>query len=268
MKRETPVLEMMQAAVVREFGRPLVLEEMTVPNPGPGEILVRIEATGACHTDLHAAKGDWPVKPRPPFLPGHEWIGHVAALRAGVRGVKEDDRVGIPWLRTACGACSYCRAGWETLCALQTNTGYSVNGSFAGYALADPGFVGHLPGKLEFGAAAPVLCAGVTVHKGLKETEVRPGEWAVISSIGGLGGMAVQYARAMGMHVAAVDIWTVTPIRPTNCRRRLAVRTASWSPPSRRRASSRLSGCCDRREPWPWWACRPAALRCRSSRRC
>jgi propanol-preferring alcohol dehydrogenase len=196
----------MQAAVVRKFGEPLVLEELTVPRPGPGQILVRIEATGVCHTDLHAAKGDWPVKPQLPFVPGHEGVGHVVELGAGARGVKEGDRVGIPWLHSACGVCSYCRTGWETLCALQTNTGYSVNGTFARYALADPTFVGHLPAKLEFGAAAPVLCAGVTVYKGLRETEVRPGEWVVVSGVGGLGHMAVQYAKALGMQVAAVDI--------------------------------------------------------------
>lgn len=196
----------MQAAVVRNFNKPLVLEEMVVPDPGPGEILVRIEATGVCHTDLHAAKGDWPVKPRPPFVPGHEGVGYVVGVGRGARGVKEGDRVGIPWLHSACGACPYCRTGWETLCASQSNTGYSVNGTFAHYALADPAFVGHLPDKLEFGAAAPVLCAGVTVYKGLKETEVRPGEWVVISGVGGLGHMGVQYAKALGMHVAAVDI--------------------------------------------------------------
>ena len=199
--------KMMQAAVVESLEKPLVLQELPVPEPGRGEILVRIEATGVCHTDLHAAKGDWPVKPKPPFIPGHEGVGHVAALGPGVRGVKEGDRVGVPWLHTACGACEYCRTGWETLCRLQTNTGYSVNGTFAEYALADPAYVGHLPTKLEFGPAAPVLCAGVTVYKGLKETEVRSGEWVVVSGIGGLGHMAIQYAKAMGMHVAAVDVY-------------------------------------------------------------
>ena len=159
-----------------------------------------------CHTDLHAAHGDWPVKPTPPFIPGHEGTGYVAAVGAGVKHVKEGDRVGVPWLHTACGCCSPCRTGWETLCAEQQNTGYSVNGSFAEYGLADPNFVGHLPAGLDFGPAAPVLCAGVTVYKGLKETEVRPGEWVVISGIGGLGHMAVQYAKAMGMNVAAVDV--------------------------------------------------------------
>ena len=127
---------MMKAAVVRELGQPLVIDEVAVPEPGPGQILVRIAATGVCHTDLHAVRGDWPVKPQPPFIPGHEGVGVVAALGSGVRRVKEGDRVGVPWLHTACGYCQHCRTGWETLCGAQQNTGYSVNGSFGEYALA------------------------------------------------------------------------------------------------------------------------------------
>jgi propanol-preferring alcohol dehydrogenase len=198
---------MMKAAVVREFGKPLAIEELPIPDPGPDQILVRYQATGVCHTDLHAAQGDWPVKPSPPFIPGHEGTGFVAKVGANVRRIKEGDRVGVPWLQTACGCCNPCRTGWETLCGQQQNTGYSVNGTFAEYGLADPDFVGRLPDNLAFGPAAPVLCAGVTVYKGLKETEVRPGEWVAISGVGGLGHMAVQYAKAMGMHVAAVDIF-------------------------------------------------------------
>ncbi len=196
----------MKAAVVRQLGAPLTIEQVPIPEPGPGQVLVRIMATGVCHTDLHAAHGDWPVKPQPPFIPGHEGVGTVAALGSGVTHLREGDRVGIPWLHTACGHCPHCRTGWETLCGSQQNTGYSVNGSFAEYALADPDYVGVLPAKLDWGPAAPVLCAGVTVYKGLKETEVRPGEWVAISGIGGLGHMAVQYAVAMGMRVAAIDI--------------------------------------------------------------
>jgi alcohol dehydrogenase, propanol-preferring len=130
----------------------------------------------------------------------------VAAVGAGVTNVKEGDRVGVPWLHTACGHCTHCITGWETLCLEQQNTGYSVNGGFAEYVLADPAYVGHLPDGLDFAAAAPILCAGVTVYKGIRETDARPGEWIVVSGIGGLGHLAVQYARAMGMHVAAVDI--------------------------------------------------------------
>ncbi|MBB5537692.1 alcohol dehydrogenase AdhP [Rhizobium giardinii] len=197
----------MKAAVVRAFRAPLIIEDMAVPSPREGQILVKYEATGVCHTDLHAASGDWPVKPNPPFVPGHEGVGFVAGVGAGVKRVKEGDRVGVPWLHSTCGYCPYCRTGWETLCASQSNTGYSVNGTFAQFGLADPDFVAGLPDSLDFGPAAPVLCAGVTVYKGLKETEVRPGEWVAISGVGGLGHMAVQYAKAMGMHVVAADIF-------------------------------------------------------------
>ena len=196
----------MKAAVVREFGKPLAIEEVEVPRPGAGQVLVRIRACGVCHTDLHAAEGDWPVKPKPPFIPGHEGVGEVAAVGSGVSHVKEGDRVGVPWLHTACGHCEHCLAGWETLCEQQQNTGYSVNGGFAEYALADADYVGRLPDGVGFVEIAPVLCAGVTVYKGLKVTDTRPGNWVVISGIGGLGHMAVQYARAMGLNVAAVDV--------------------------------------------------------------
>ena len=196
----------MKAAVVRAFGQPLVIEEVPVPRPGAGDVLVKIEACGVCHTDLHAAEGVWPVKPNPPFIPGHEGVGHVVAVGAGVDHVKEGDRVGIPWLYSACGYCEHCLGGWETLCESQQNTGYSVNGGFAQYALANAGYVGHLPAQIGFIEIAPVLCAGVTVYKGLKVTDTRPGDWVVISGVGGLGHMAVQYAKAMGLNVAAVDV--------------------------------------------------------------
>ena len=196
----------MKAAVVREFGKPLVIEEAPIPTVGPGQILVKVAAAGVCHTDLHAAEGDWPVKPNPPFIPGHEGVGTVVGVGAGVKHVKEGDRVGVPWLYTACGHCKHCLGGWETLCAEQRNTGYSVNGGFAEYVVADPNYVGHLPKNVDFVEIAPVLCAGVTVYKGLKVTDTKPGDWVVISGIGGLGHMAVQYAKAMGMNVAAVDI--------------------------------------------------------------
>lgn len=196
----------MKAAVVREFKQPLAIEEVPVPNPGPGQILVKVAASGVCHTDLHAADGDWPVKPKPPFIPGHEGVGHVAGVGAGVSHVKEGDRVGVPWLYTACGHCRHCLGGWETLCEKQQNTGYSVNGGFAEYVVADPDYVGHLPGNVSFVEIAPILCAGVTVYKALKVTDTRPGDWVVVSGIGGLGHVAVQYAKAMGLNVIAVDV--------------------------------------------------------------
>jgi propanol-preferring alcohol dehydrogenase len=121
--------------------------------------------------------------------------------------LKEGDRVGIAWLHSACGHCDFCLSGWETLCLEQKNSGYSVNGSFAQYALAQADYVGRIPKNLPFVDAAPILCAGVTTYKGLKETNTRPGEWVVISGAGGgLGHVAIQYAKAMGLHVAAVDL--------------------------------------------------------------
>jgi len=196
----------MKAAVVHEFGKPLVIEEVPVPEVAPGRVLVKVLASGVCHTDLHAADGDWPVKPTLPFIPGHEGVGYAAEVGRGVTTVKEGDRIGVPWLHTACGHCEHCITGWETLCDNQQMTGYTVNGGYAEYVLADPGYIGRLPAALEFAPAAPVLCAGVTVYKGLKVLDCKPGDWVAISGIGGLGHMAVQYAKAMGFHVIAVDI--------------------------------------------------------------
>ncbi|MBR0973565.1 MULTISPECIES: alcohol dehydrogenase AdhP [Bradyrhizobium] len=196
----------MKAAIVRQFGKPLAIEDVPVPQPGPGEVLVKVKACGVCHTDLHAASGDWPVKPVPPFIPGHEVAGIVAALGPGVKNLKVGDAVGVAWLHDACMSCEYCETGWETLCEHQHNTGYSVNGGFAEYVIASAAFAAKLPATVDFAAIAPILCAGVTTYKGLKETEARPGEWVVISGVGGLGHVAVQYAKAMGLKVAAVDI--------------------------------------------------------------
>ena len=196
----------MQAAVVEQFGQPLAIQEWDIPTPGAGQILVKTEACGVCHTDLHAAKGDWPVKPVLPFIPGHEGIGLVAAVGAGVTAVKEGDRVGVPWLYSACGHCEYCLSAWETVCAQAQFGGYTKNGGFADYIIADPNYVAHVPAGLSARDAAPLICAGITSYKGLKETGARPGQWVVVSGIGGLGHLAVQYAKAMGLHVCAVDI--------------------------------------------------------------
>ncbi len=196
----------MQAAVVEAFGKPLSLREWAIPDVGPGQILVKTEACGVCHTDLHAAHGDWPVKPSLPFIPGHEGIGLVAAIGAGVTAVKEGDRVGVPWLFSACGHCEHCLAAWETVCAKAEFGGYTKNGGFAEYILADPSYVAHVPAGLSAIQAAPIICAGVTTYKGLKETRAKPGEWVVVSGAGGLGHLAIQYAKAMGLYVCAVDI--------------------------------------------------------------
>ncbi|SAY48908.1 Alcohol dehydrogenase [Komagataeibacter rhaeticus] len=196
----------MKAAVVREFGKPLTIEELDIPTIRPDQILVKVDACGVCHTDLHAARGDWPAKPTPPFIPGHEGIGHVVEVGSNVNWIRTGDVVGVPWLYSACGHCEHCLGGWETLCEKQEDTGYSVNGCFAEYVVADPNYVAHLPKDIDPVRTAPVLCAGLTVYKGLKMTDTRAGEWVAISGAGGLGQMAIQYAVAMGLNVAAVDI--------------------------------------------------------------
>ncbi len=194
------------AAIARVFHQPLCIEEVTFRDPEPDELLVRIGATGICHTDLHAIDGEWPVKPVLPFIPGHEGVGAVVKAGRQVRGIKEGDRVGLPWLRAACGECEWCLTGWETLCPSAAYGGYTENGSFAEYVLAPAAYVGHIPARLTDIEAAPILCAGVTTWKALKETEVKTGQWIAISGVGGLGQMAVQYAVTMGLHVIAVDV--------------------------------------------------------------
>lgn len=196
----------MTAAVVHELGAGLTVEDVPVPRPGPGQALVKLISSGVCHTDLHAVQGDWPVKPSPPFIPGHEGVGTVVALGEGVTDLAIGQLVGNAWLWSACGTCQYCRTEWETLCEQQQNGGYSVDGSFGQYMLVDSRFAARIPDGVDLVEVAPILCAGVTVYKGLKMTEARPGQWVVISGIGGLGHIAVQYARAMGLRVAAVDI--------------------------------------------------------------
>jgi propanol-preferring alcohol dehydrogenase len=156
----------MQAAFVTAFGKPLEIREVAIPTPGPGQILVKTEACGVCHTDLHAARGDWPLKPTPPFTPGHEGIGLVAALGAGVTSVVEGERVGVPWLYSACGHCEHCLSAWETVCAKAEFGGYTKNGGFAEYILADPNYVAHIPNGLSAQQAAPLICAGITTYKG------------------------------------------------------------------------------------------------------
>ena len=167
----------MKAAVVHEFHAPLVIEERPVPEIGAGEVLVRTVASGLCHTDIHAAHGDWPIKPHPPFVPGHEGVGIVERVGAGVARVAEGDLVAVPWLGWACGQCEACIAGWETLCERQINTGYGTDGGFAEYIKAHAAFVGRVPDGVDPVDAAPLTCAGVTTYKAVKVGQ-RPSERA------------------------------------------------------------------------------------------
>ncbi len=197
----------MKAAVVHDFTEPLRVEDVPKPEPGPGEVVVKIEASGLCHTDIHAAHGDWPVKPKLPLIPGHEGVGIVESVGSGVTEVEEGERVAVPWLGYACGACEYCASGWETLCEKQLNTGYAVDGSYAEYAKGFAKFVGRVPEGVSPLEAAPLTCAGVTTYKAVKVSGTRPSDLVAVFGIGGLGHLAMQYARVAGAAVVAVDIF-------------------------------------------------------------
>lgn len=196
----------MKAAVVTAFDQPLRLLDREVPAPDHGQVLVRLEACGLCHTDIHAARGDWPVRPQPPFVPGHEGVGIVEQLGVGVVERHVGERVAIAWLGSACGSCRYCVDGRETLCEAQQNSGYSVDGAFAEYAVAAAAYVVPVPDGVSSVDAAPLTCAGVTTYKAMKVARVAPTETVGVFGIGGLGHLAVQYARLMGGSVVAVDI--------------------------------------------------------------
>jgi alcohol dehydrogenase, propanol-preferring len=196
----------MKAAVVTSFELPLTIEQRPVPTPGPGQVLVHMEASGLCHTDIHGAHGDWPVKPTPPYVPGHEGVGIVESVGTGVTSRAVGDRVAIAWLGSACGHCDHCVSGWETLCEKQQNSGYSIDGAFAEYAVADADYVVEVPEAVSSFDAAPLSCAGVTTYKAIKVAHVQPGERVAIFGVGGLGHLALQYARLVGAEVIAVDV--------------------------------------------------------------
>jgi propanol-preferring alcohol dehydrogenase len=197
----------MKAAVVTGFDRPLSIEDVPVPTPGPEQVLVRIESCGLCHTDIHAARGDWPVKPSPPFIPGHEGVGIVERVGEGnAHGVTVGTRVALPWLGYSCGDCRYCNSGWETLCHAQLNTGYAINGGFAEYAVGYARNVVRVPDDVDPLDAAPLTCAGVTTYKAVKVSGARSSSVVAVFGAGGLGHLAIQYARVTGAAVIAVDI--------------------------------------------------------------
>ncbi|MGW0486048.1 zinc-dependent alcohol dehydrogenase [Nonomuraea sp. NPDC003214] len=196
----------MRAAVVTAFDKPVELQEVPVPEPGPSQVLVRIEASGLCHTDIHAAHGDWPVKPALPFTPGHEGVGVIVEAGSAVTGRAVGERVAIPWLGYACGTCEYCVSGRETLCESQLNSGYAINGGHAEYAVAHAAYVVPVPDGVASAEAAPLTCAGVTTYKAVKVSGLRPSERAAIFGIGGLGHLAQQYAQIFGGEIIAVDV--------------------------------------------------------------
>jgi propanol-preferring alcohol dehydrogenase len=197
----------MKAAVVRSFDRPLELEDLPIPEPGAGQVLVQIETCGLCHTDIHAARGEWPVKPSPPFVPGHEGVGIVERVGPGdAYGLEVGMRVALPWLGYACGVCRYCNSGRETLCPHQLNTGYALDGAFAEYALGYARHVVRVPDGVDSADASPLACAGVTTYKAVKVSGATSSSVVAVFGAGGLGHLAIQYARITGASVIAVDI--------------------------------------------------------------
>src|SRR5580693_1274962 len=202
-----------RAAVVHEFGSPLTVERVAMPELLPGQVRVKVEACGLCHTDIHAAGGDWPVKPSPPFIPGHEGVGIVTELAAGEHAVGDrthkvavGDRVAMPWLGYACGCCNYCVDGWETLCHEQEMMGYTINGAFGEYATAYARYVVKVPEGITALDAAPLTCAGVTTYKAVKVAGTRSSDLVAVFGVGGLGHLAIQYAAIAGGRVVAVDL--------------------------------------------------------------
>jgi alcohol dehydrogenase, propanol-preferring len=197
----------MQAAVVRDFTDPIHIEEVDIPEPGEGQVRVKIETSGLCHTDIHAIKGDWPIKPKMPLIPGHEGIGIVEAVGKGVTWIKEGDRVALPWLGYACGICEYCNSGRETLCESQLNSGYSMDGTHAEYAIGYARHIVKVPNNVNPLDAAPLTCAGVTTYKAVKMSGARSSDLVAVFGVGGLGHLALQYAKVTGASVVAVDLF-------------------------------------------------------------
>ncbi len=196
----------MKAAQLKEFNRPLRIVELPKPEPGYGEVVVKVEASGVCHMDIHTARGAREVKPHLPLVLGHEVVGVIERTGAGVREVLEGDRVAVPWIYSACGACRFCASGWETLCGQQQNTGFSVDGGYAEYVRARARYVGRVPYGIDPREAAPLTCAGLTSYKAIKVAKTRPSDVVAIFGVGGLGHLAIQYARIAGATVVAVDV--------------------------------------------------------------
>ncbi len=203
----------MKAAVLHEFKTPLSLEEVPRPHPGPDEVLIEVEVCGVCHSDLHVAEGDWKQLAgivKKPLILGHEIVGRVVERGSAVANSKEKvevgDRVGVPWVHWTCGQCEFCREGNENLCVRQRITGVTVDGGYAQFAKAPASHVIRIPETLASDQAAPLLCAGVTVHRALKQSKIRAGQRLAVFGVGGLGHIAIQIGRAAGAEVTAVDI--------------------------------------------------------------
>jgi propanol-preferring alcohol dehydrogenase len=199
----------MRAAILREFGLPLEIDELERPQPGPGEVLIRVKACGVCHSDLHLADGDWDLLKKVTKIPlvlGHEISGTIEAVGPEVSDWRPGDRAGVPWLHWTCGKCEFCASGRETLCGEQSITGVTVDGGFAEFVRAKASHTARIPDAVALEEAAPLFCAGLTVYKAIKSSGLRPGELLAVFGAGGLGHLAIQVAKARGLRVAAIDI--------------------------------------------------------------
>lgn len=199
----------MKAAVLNEIGGPIRMMEVPTPEPGAGQVLIKVDACGVCHSDVHLADGDWDMlRPitKTPLILGHEVVGTVAALGDGVASLKTGQRVGVPWLHWSCGECDFCREGREVLCSRQLVTGCSVDGGFAEYMKAPATHSAIIPDALPTDEAAPLLCAGLTVYRALKQSGLQRGQRLAVFGVGGLGHLAIQMAKVMGAWVCGVDV--------------------------------------------------------------
>jgi alcohol dehydrogenase, propanol-preferring len=199
----------MRAAVLHAFKQPLVFEDVPRPVPGPADVLIQLEACGVCHSDLHLADGDWPqlaAATKKPLILGHEIAGRILERGESVRDLQPGDRVGLPWIYWTCGECDFCREGNENLCIKQKITGVTVDGGFASFISAPASHVVRIPDGLSAVEAAPLFCAGVTVHRALKQARIQPGQRLAVFGIGGLGHLAVQLGRELGAEVTAIDV--------------------------------------------------------------
>jgi alcohol dehydrogenase, propanol-preferring len=199
----------MRAAVLHEFKKPLSVEEVARPKPNPDEVLIKVEACGVCHSDLHVSDGDWVQFARivkKPLILGHEIAGHVVERGAAVESLQVGDRVGVPWIHRTCGECEFCRGGDENLCVKQQITGVTVDGGYAEYVRAPASHTVKIPDNLSSIEAAPLFCAGVTVHRALRQVNLSSAHRLAVFGVGGLGHLAVQIGRARGAEVTAIDV--------------------------------------------------------------
>jgi alcohol dehydrogenase, propanol-preferring len=202
-------MKTMRAALLHKFGEPLQLADVRQPTAAAGEVLLEVEACGVCHSDLHVARGDWPNFAKLihfPVILGHEVVGRVVELGAGVDAQLAGARVGVPWIFWTCGECVACREGRENICKSRAITGVSVNGGYAEYMLAKASHVIPVPESLSSAEAAPLFCAGVTVYRALRQAHASTGQRIAVFGAGGLGNLAIQIAKALGADVIAVDI--------------------------------------------------------------